>query len=120
MYAPMTNEIATELGPLLARARILMFEYDRDGFLVSATGSILGGDADVEVRAGLARLQTVRRALAGERVVEHAEVLGRRVTVIHEPVVGDGGVERVVATAFEERVTAGPPHLAQLRAALAS
>lgn len=116
----MTNEIAGELGPLLARARILMFEYDRDGFLVSATGSVLGGDADVEVRSGLAGADAVGRALAGERVVVHAQVMGRRVTVIHEPVVGDGGIDRVVATAFEETVTAGPPHLAQLRAALAS
>lgn len=116
----MTNETAAELGPLLARAHILMFEYDRDGFLVSAAGSILGGDADVEVRSGLADPQVVRRALAGERVVDHAEVMGRRITVIHEPVLGDGCIERVVATAFEEKLTAGPPHLAQLRAALAS
>lgn len=116
----MTNDTATELGPLLARAHILMFEYDRDGFLVSATGSILGGDADVEVRAGLTSPQAVRRALAGERVVDRADVMGRRITVIHEPVLSEGGIERVVATAFEERVSAGPPHLAQLRAALAS
>jgi hypothetical protein len=116
----MTNDTATELGPLLARAHILMFEYDRDGFLVSATGSILGGEADVEVRSGLARLQAVRRALAGERVVDQAEVMGRRVTVIHEPVVSDAGIERVVATAFEEKESAGPPHLAQIRAAFAS
>lgn len=116
----MTIDTATELGPLLARAHILMFEYDRDGFLVSAAGSILGGDADVEVRSGLTSPQAVRRALAGERVIDRADVMGKRITVIHEPVLTDDGVERVVATAFEERVSVGPPHLAQLRAALAS
>lgn len=116
----MTNEIATELGPLLARAHILMFEYDTQGFLVSAIGSCLGAEPDVEVRSGLASPQIVRRAVAGERVVDRTEILGRKVTVIHEPVLGEHGIERVVATAFEVKETVGPPHLAQLRAALAS
>lgn len=117
----MTNEIGTELGPLLARAHILMFEYDADGFLVSAVGSCLGAEPDVEVRAGLASPQVVRRAVAGERVVDRTRVLGRDITVIHEPVLSERGrVERVVATAFEVREIAGPPHLAEIRAALAS
>lgn len=115
----MTTEIATELGPLLARAHILMFEYDREGLLVSAAGSCLGTDPELEVRAGLVTPEIMRRAIAGERVVERTDVLGRHVTVIHEPVVDGGRVERVVATAFTERVTCGPPHLAELRAALA-
>lgn len=117
----MTNEIAAELGPLLARAHILMFEYDTDGFLVSAVGSCLGADPDIEVRSGLTSPQVVRRAVAGERVVDRARILGRVITVIHEPVLGErGSVERVVATAFEVRESVGPPHLAEIRAALAS
>jgi hypothetical protein len=116
----MTNEIAAEIGPFLARARILMFEYDTDGFLISAVGSCLGADPDVEVRAGLASPHTVRRTVAGERVVDRIDVMGRRLTVIHEPVLGELGVEKVVATAFEVKEIVGPPHLAQLRAALAS
>src|SRR6266511_382375 len=102
-YAPMTNEIGSELGPLLARAHILMFEYDTDGFLLSAVGSCLGADPDVEVRAGLVSPAIVRRAIAGEPVIGRA-----------------GTVERVLATAFDVTEKIGPPHLAALRAALAS
>lgn len=117
----MTNEIAGELGPLLARAHILMFEYDADGFLVSAVGSCLGADPDVEVRSGLASPEIVQRAVAGERVVERTRVLGRSIAVVHEPVVGRcGTVERVLATAFDVTERIGPPHLAELRAALAT
>jgi hypothetical protein len=116
----MTDEIAREIGPFLARAHILMFEYDRDGFLICAAGSCLGADAEVEVRAGLVSPHIVRRAVAGERVVERMEVMGRKVTVIHDPVLGEHGVEKVVATAFEVKEIVGPPHLAELRAALAN
>lgn len=99
----MTSEIAAELGALLARAHILMFEYDADGFLLSALGSCLGApDPGLEVRSGLVSPAVVRRTAAGERVVERARLAGREVAVVHEPVRGDGGrVERVLATAFE-------------------
>lgn len=101
--ATMMNEIATELGPLLAQAHILMFEYDRDGFLTSAVGSCVGGmEPDMEIRAGLVSPTVVRRAVSGERVVDRARIGGRWIAVLHEPVRGDGGrVERVLATAFD-------------------
>lgn len=99
----MTSEIALELGPLLAQAHILMFEYDREGFLVSALGSCVGGTApEIEVRAGLVSPEVVRRAVAGERVVDRARLVGRWIAVVHEPVRGERGqVERVLATAFD-------------------
>lgn len=99
----MTNEIASELGPLLAQAHILMFEYDPDGFLVSAVGSCVGGaEPDIEIRAGLVSPAVVRRAVAGERVVDRTRVGGRWIAVVHEPVRGERGqVERVLATAFD-------------------
>ena len=99
----MTNEIASELGPLLARAHILMFEYDPDGFLMSAVGSCIGGpDPAIEIRAGLVSPTVVRRAAAGERVVDRARVAGRWIAILHEPVRGERGqVERVLATAFD-------------------
>lgn len=99
----MTNEIASELGPLLTQARILMFEYDADGILLSAVGSCLGGaDPEIEVRAGLVSPSVVRRAVGGERVVDRTRICGRSIAVLHEPVRGERGpVERVLATAFE-------------------
>lgn len=98
----MTSEIAAELGELLAKARILMFEYDADGFLLSALGSCVGAqDPEIEVRAGLVSAGVVRRAAAGERVVERTRVAGHDVAVVHEPVRGERGrVERILATAF--------------------
>lgn len=99
----MTNEVASVLGPLLAQAHILMFEYDRDGFLLSAVGSCVGGaEPDIEVRAGLVSPAVVRRAVAGERVVDRTRVAGRWIAVVHEPVRDERGqVERVLATAFD-------------------
>jgi hypothetical protein len=99
----MTNEIAAELGPLLAQAHILMFEYDVDGFLVSAHGSCLGGaDPEIEVRAGLVSPAVVRRAATGERVVDRARIGARSITVIHEPVRDENGrIERILATAVD-------------------
>lgn len=99
----MTNEIASELGPLLAQAHILMFEYDADGFLKSAVGSCVGGaEPDIEIRAGLVSPTVVRRAVAGERVVDRTRVAGRWIAIVHEPVRDERGrVERVLATAFD-------------------
>ena len=99
----MTNEIAAELGPLLAKAHILMFEYDADGFLVSATGSCLGGAApEMEVRAGLVSPSVVRRAATGERVVDRTRIGSRSIAVIHEPVRDQRGhVRRILATAVD-------------------
>ena len=97
----MTNEIATELAPHLTHAGILMFEYDPDGFLVSATGSCLGtADPALEVRAGLVSSDVVRRVNTGEFVVSYERVGGRTIRVLHEPVRGTSGrVERILATA---------------------
>jgi len=99
----MTNEIAADLAPLLAKARILMFEYDADGFLTQAVGSCLGGsDPELEVRAGLVSPDVVRRTVAGETVVVQARVGDRTIEVRHEPIRSERGrIERVVATAFD-------------------
>lgn len=104
----MTTDAATELAPLLAEAGILIFEYDAEGFLLGAAGSCLGSpDPALEVRAGLASPDTVRRAVAGELVVEELRISDRTIAVRHEPVRTDrGDVERVVATATLLR----PPH----------
>ncbi|MBI2325586.1 MAG: hypothetical protein HYU87_11585 [Chloroflexi bacterium] len=117
----MTNEIASELGALLAQAHILMFEYDRDGFLVSAVGSCIGGvEPDVEIRAGLVSPTVVRRAVAGERVMDRARVAGRWIAVVHEPVRGERGqVERVLATAFDIGDRALPQQISAWGEALA-
>lgn len=117
----MTNEMASELGPLLAQAHILMFEYDPDGFLTSAIGSCVGGaDPDIEIRAGLVSPAVVRRAVAGERVVDRARVAGRWIAVLHEPVRGERGqVERVLATAFDIGDRALPEQLSAWGRALA-
>lgn len=106
----MTNDIATDLAGLLARAGILMFSYDPDGYLLSATGSCLGGgDAALEVRAGLVTPGVVRRAALGERVVECVHIGEREVAVVHEPVLNErGGVERILATAFPVQATTRP------------
>lgn len=92
-----------ELGPLLADAGLLMFEYDTDGFLIRAVGSCLGGsDAALEVRSGLVSSDVVRRAMAGRPLTVTVRVGSRRISVRHEPVIGrDGRVKRVVATAVD-------------------
>lgn len=97
----MTTEVATTLAPVLAEAGILLFEYDLDGFFLGSAGSCLGGpDPEMEVRAGLAPPDVVRRATRGELVIHDVWILGRRISVRHEPVLsGRGEVERVVATA---------------------
>ncbi len=97
----MTTEIAIDLEALLSRAHILMFEYDADGYLLSASGSCLGGtDPRLEIRAGLITPQAVRRACSGERVVERTRLSGLDIEIVHEPVRSDRGVERVRATAY--------------------
>ena len=109
----MTNEIATELGPLLAQAHILMFEYDVDGFLMSAQGSCLGGaDPQSALRAGCVSPAAERRAAAGARVVDSARIGARAIAVVHEPVRNERGqIERIVATALDvtERSTTAEP-----------
>lgn len=99
----MKNGIDTELAPLLASARILIFEYDRDGFLMSASGSCLGGgDPALEVRSGLVSPDVVRRAVSGSAVVERLTVHGRQIAMRHDPVRGPSGtVDRVVVTAVD-------------------
>jgi hypothetical protein len=99
----MKNAIDTELAPLLANARILVFEYDRDGFLMSASGSCLGGsDPALEVRSGLVSPDVVRRAVGGAAVVEQLSVHGRRIAMRHDPVRGPSGrIDRVVVTAVD-------------------
>ncbi len=99
----MTTTSELDLAPLLARARILMFEYDADGFLLSASGSCLGScDPELEVRAGLITPSAVRRACGGEEFVERVSVDGRTIAVRHQPVRGDGGgIDRVLVTAFD-------------------
>ncbi len=116
----MMNKIASDLAPLLAQAHILMFEYDADGFLVSAVGSCIGGgDPEIEVRAGLVSPSVVRRAAAGERVVDRTRLGGRWIAVVHEPVRDARGlVERVLATAFDIGDRALPEQVAAWREAL--
>jgi len=101
-------DLDSDLAPLLARAGILMFEYDADAFLITALGSCLGGPTpDVEVRSGITSPDSVRRALSGEMVVDRVEVAGRTIAVHHEPVRSDGGrVERVLVTAFDVGIVA--------------
>lgn len=121
----MKNAIDTELAPLLANARILIFEYDRDGYLVSASGSCLGsGDPALEVRSGLVSPDVVRRAVSGTAVVERLTVNGRQIATRHDPVRSPGGtVDRVVVTAVDVTDLAGadegpvPAWLATLPAA---
>jgi len=99
----MKKHTQAELGPLLADAGLLMFEYDNDGFLVRAVGSCLGGsDAALEVRSGLVSADVVKRAMEGRPITVNVKVGRRRISVRHEPVVGrDGRVKRVVATAID-------------------
>ncbi|OGO67801.1 MAG: hypothetical protein A3H36_09460 [Chloroflexi bacterium RIFCSPLOWO2_02_FULL_71_16] len=99
----MKQRLNDDLGPLLADAGLLMFEYDADGFVVRAIGSCLGGsDPMLEVRSGLVSPEVVRRAAAGRSVTVQIAVGRRRISVKHEPVRGAGGrVERIVATAID-------------------
>jgi hypothetical protein len=99
----MKQHTQAELGPLLADAGLLMFEYDTEGFLVRAVGSCLGGsDAALEVRSGLVSADVVRRAMEGRPLTVNVKVGSRRISVRHEPVLGrDGRVQRVVATAVD-------------------
>lgn len=110
VWAAMKNGIDTELAPLLASAHILIFEYDRDGFLLSAMGSCLGGgvppggsmDPALEVRSGLVSPDVVRRAVSGSAVVYRLTVHGRQIAMRHDPVRGPSGtVDRVVVTAVD-------------------
>lgn len=110
----MTNDPDADLAPLLAKAGILMFEYDVDGFLVRAIGSCLGGaDPELEVRSGLASPDQVRRALGGTPLLDHIRMGRRTIAVRHQPVRDAAGrVERVVVTAFDVThlaPTAGEP-----------
>ncbi len=97
------NDTERDLEPLLAKAGILMFEYDMDGFLLNATGSCLGGsDPAMEVHAGLVTPAIVRQAVGGEVVLDQVRVADRTISVRHEPVRGeDGRTVRVLATACD-------------------
>ena len=97
------NGNGNDLEPLLSKARILMFEYDVDGFLLSASGSCLGGsDPTMEVRAGLVTPSVVKRASSGEIVLDRVQLGGRTISVRHEPVRGDDGrTLKVLATACD-------------------
>lgn len=108
----MTHRPNADIAALLARAGILMFEYDRDGFLIRASGSCLGGaDAALEIRSGLVSPDVVRRATSGLAVVERVTVNGRQIAMRHEPVRGtDGRIERVVVTAFDVTDLSGAQH----------
>lgn len=99
----MNDNDERDLAPHLARAGILMFEYDPDGLLIRASGSCLGGsDPAMEVRAGLVTPSVVRRAAAGEIVIDEVRVADRTIAVRHEPVRGDRGrILKVVATACD-------------------
>jgi hypothetical protein len=119
----MKQQLPSDLGPLLADAGLLMFEYDTDGFLVRAIGSCLGGsDPMLEVRSGLVSADIVKRAASGRTVDITVPVGRRRISVRHEPVRGaDGRVERIVATAVDvtvakARVRAVPAWLTSLSA----
>jgi hypothetical protein len=98
----MTND-ERDLAPLLEKAGILMFEYDVDGILLSASGSCLGGgDPELEVRMGIVTPGSVRRATGGQMVIEWIRIGDRTIAVHHEPVRGEcDHVERVVVTAFD-------------------
>lgn len=108
---PAMHDDERDLSPLLARAGILLFEYEADGSLVSASGSCLGGpDPAMEVRAGLVTPSVVRRAAAGEVVTLDVRVADGTVTVRHEPVRGASGeVVKVVATACRRDERADAP-----------
>jgi hypothetical protein len=97
------TEAEIDLASLLAKAGILIFEYDADGYLLCASGSCLGGgDPELEVRMGLATPTSVRRATGGSMVVEWVRIADRTIAVHHEPVRSDREhIERVVATAFD-------------------
>jgi hypothetical protein len=99
----MATESDKDLAPLLEKAGILMFEYDSDGILICASGSCLGGgDAELEVRMGIVTPSSVRRATAGQMVIEWVRIGDRTIAVHHEPVRGASDlVERVVVTAFD-------------------
>lgn len=99
----MTNDIEHDLAPLLEKAGILMFEYDADGVLLSASGSCLGStDPELEVRMGIVTPASVRRATGGQMVIEWIRIGDRTIAVHHEPVRGEcDHVERVVVTAFD-------------------
>lgn len=113
------NDGERDLGPLLADAGILMFEYDVEGSLLTATGSCLGGpDPSMEVRAGLVTPSAVRRASAGEILVDEVRIGGRTIAVRHEPVRDENGaVARVVATACDVGRVSSDPRLMGLAAA---
>lgn len=115
----MKNDDERDLGPLLADAGILIFEYDVDGALLKASGSCLGGpDPSMEVRAGLVTPSTVRRASAGEILVDEVHVGGRTISVRHEPVRdANGAITRIVATACDVRPASSKPRLLGLAAA---
>jgi hypothetical protein len=120
----MKQHTQAELGPLLADAGLLMFEYDTDGLLVRAVGSCLGGsDAALEVRSGLVSADVVKRAMEGRPLTVNVKVGKRRISVRHEPVLGrDGRVKRVVATAIDvtiakARANAIPAWLSSLASA---
>ena len=99
----MANGTDHDLAPLLEKAGILMFEYDRDGILLCASGSCLGGgDPELEVRMGLATPTSVRRAAAGQMVIEWIRIGDRTIAVHHEPVRSERDlIDRVVVTAFD-------------------
>lgn len=115
------NDTERALEPLLAKAGILMFEYDVDGFLLNASGSCLGGsDPAMEVHAGLVTPSVVRRAAHGELVIDHVRVAEHTISVRHEPVRGeDGRTVKILATACDvtERVSGSAVSLTGLSAA---
>ncbi len=112
------NDDELGLAPLLARAGILVFEYDRDGFLLRASGSCLGGtDPSIEVRAGLVTPGVVRLAAAGQIVLDEVRVADRMITVRHEPVRDEHGTTvKIVATAYDmsARAKASAPALLRM------
>lgn len=100
---PAMNDDEYALGPLLTDAGILIFEYDVDGFLIRASGSCLGGaDPTMEVRAGLVTPSVVRRAAAGQIVIDEINLCDRTIAVRHEPVRDEAArIVRIVATACD-------------------
>ena len=105
------NDDERDLAPLLARAGILMFEYDVDGFLLRASGSCLGGaDPSIEVRAGLVTPSVARLAAAGQIVLDEIRIADRMIRVRHEPVRGEHGeTVKIVATAYDMSPRAARP-----------